>query len=79
MWEAHYNERVTLKRMESFADTKPRLAENTHGQEKGNCGPFWCAYNFKVVGWTSTGKYLKSIYGIGLTCGEDAALIQGVL
>lgn len=43
--------------MEVFADTEPRLAENTHGQEQGNCGHFWCAYNLKVVAWISTGKY----------------------
>lgn len=77
-WQARYNERATLTRIEPFTDTEPRLAENTHGQEQGNCGRFWCAYNFKVVGWISTGKYLKSMYGIGLTCGVDAALIQEV-
>lgn len=74
-WEACYNERATLTRIEAFADTEPRLAENTHGQEQGNCGQFWCAYNFKVVAWISTGKYLKGMYGIGLT----SALIQEVL
>lgn len=29
-----------LTRMEAFVDTEPRLAENTHGQEQGNCGHF---------------------------------------
>lgn len=51
------------------ADTQTGwLAENTHGQELGNCGRFWCAHNFKVVAWISTGKYLKSMHGIRLTC-----------
>lgn len=77
-WEACYNERATLTRIEPFTDTEPRLAENTHGQEQGNCGRFWCAYNFKVVGWISTGKYLKGMYIIGLTCGVDTALIQDI-
>lgn len=57
MWEACLTEKAMLTRMEVFADTEPRLAENTHGQAQGNCGHFWCAYNFKVVAWISTGKY----------------------
>lgn len=57
MWEACLAEKATLPRVEAFADTEPRLAENTHGQEQGNCGHFWCAYNFKVMAWISTGKY----------------------
>lgn len=61
MWEACLNEKAMLTRMEVFADTESRLAENTHGQEQGNCGHFWCAYNFKVAAWISTGKYYQGM------------------
>lgn len=61
MCEACLTEKAMLTRMEVFADTEPRLAENTHGQEQGNCGHFWCAYNFKVVAWISTGKYHRGM------------------
>lgn len=51
-WEACSNDRPTLTGTEKnpCADTKPRLAENTHDQMLGNCGWFCCAYMFKVVG-----------------------------
>lgn len=62
-----------------FTDTEPRLAENTHGQELGNCGRFRCDYNFKVVGQIPTSENLKSMYGIGLACGEATALNQAEL
>lgn len=67
---------ATLTRIELFADTVPRLAENTRRQERGNCGRFWCAYNFKVVGQIPTGTDLRGMYGIGLTCGVANALKQ---
>lgn len=30
------------------------------------------------MGWIPTGEYLRSMYGIGSTCGVDAALVQEV-
>lgn len=55
-------ERVTLTRIEKgklFTDSEPRQAENIRGQELGNCRPFWCSYNFKVVGCIPIDKCLE--------------------
>lgn len=64
-----------LTRMEAFVDTEARLAENTHGQEQGNCGHFLVCLQLQGCGLDFHRKVPPRHDAISLDCGLNDTLI----